>query len=220
MNFRRQVESDLLAATSRTLAEQGYSVVIEPGAEFLPDGMKRLHPDAIAIGRDPKLVIEIARERPADARRIAELQRLLRGEPGWKLHLILDRASADPILTKVSDDDIASMLERAPSVARIDGRAALMMGWAALEALGRERRPDEFGPPQSPARIIERLASNGTVTPSEADVLRGLARKRDALVHGDLVHTVDEAEIAMFVDLLRRLLASSELWGEPTSREP
>jgi hypothetical protein len=214
VTFSRTTEADLLAATSRKLSEEGYDVIIEPSPSLLPGPLKKRRPDAIAIGRLPNLAIEVASDRPNDAQRVAELQRALKGTPDWKLHLVFNRASGPPELAKVSDSDIPPLLSQALNVAQIDTRAALLMGWAALEALSRSRRPDEFARPQSPGRIVERLASQGIIAPSEAALLRSLAAKRTAFVHGALEEKVDPAEISAFVAILNQLLSSPVLRSE------
>ena len=209
-----QTAADILAATSRRLSEQGYDVIREPNRSMLPDSLQTYRPDAIAIGRDPKLVIEIARERPADAERVAGLQRVLREVPGWQLYLVLNRASNDPELARVTDAEIAPILDRALVVAQVDPRAALLMSWAALEALSRQRRPSEFSRPQSPGRIVETLAFEGIIGPSDAAFLRSMAESRNAFVHGDLRQAVSPDQISRFVELLRELTASAALHRE------
>ena len=215
MTFSNQTTDDLLAATSRRLSEQGYDIIREPNRYMLPDSLQEYRPGAIAIGRDPKLVIEIARARPADAERIARLQQALRELPGWELYLVLDRASDNPELARITDDEIAPILDRVLAVSQVDTRAALLVSWAALEALGRQRRPNDFSRPQSPGRIVEKLAFEGIIVPADAAFLRSMAERRNAFAHGDLRQTVSSDQIARFVDLLRELTASAALQSEP-----
>ena len=111
-------------------------------------------------------------------------------------------------MARVTEAEIEPVLERALEVSRVDARAALLICWATLEALGRERKPDEFAGPQSPASIIERLASKAIITPAHAAFLRTMAEKRNAFVHGDLRQTVRPADVLAFVALVRELTAS------------
>lgn len=219
MTASSQTANELLAAASRQLSEQGYDVVREPSRYLLPDQLRHFRPDAIAIGRDPKLVVEIARERPADAERVERLQQALKEMPDWHLHLVLDRASTDPELARVTDNEIASTLDQSLAVAEVDTRAALPMAWAALEALGRQRRPHEFSRAQSPERIVERLAFEGIIIPSDAAFLRSMARSRNAFVHGDLRQAVSLDQVVRFVGLLRELTISAALQPEPDEVE-
>lgn len=224
MTSAKKIDSELLAATVRRLSEQGYDVIVEPSASLLPGSLlstlpRRYRPDAIAIGRHPKLIVEIASENPEAARRIAELQQALKAEPDWKLHLVLNRASGTPTLVRIDDAEIVEFLNRAVEVANVDARAALMMAWAALEALSRNRMPDVFARPQSPGRIVERLASEGIVAPSDANFLRHMAKKRNSFVHGDLRQTIAPDEVTRFISLLRELIVSSALQHQNSSSD-
>lgn len=219
MTSAKKIDSELLDATVRRLSEQGYDVIVEPSASLLPGSLLRWRPDAIAIGRHPKLIVEIASDNPAAARRIAEMQQALKAEPDWKLHLVLNRASGTPTLVRIDDAEIVEFLDRAVEVAIIDSRAALMMTWAALEALSRNRMPDEFARPQSPGRIVERLASEGIVAPSDANFLRHMAQKRNSFVHGDLRQTLAPDEVTRFISFLRELIVSSALQPQSSSSD-
>lgn len=201
----KTTRAELLSATIRQLTEQGYDVVVDPSPALLPPTLKSWHPDAVAIGREPRLVVEITSEGSKTAARIATLQSLLRSEPGWKLYLVLDRVSGVPAIDRVSDLQIDELLDRSLSVADIDTDAALLMGWAALEALCRARRPDDFMRPQSPGRLVEQLASRGEVGPSDANFLRLMALQRNRFVHGDLSHAISRADVVKFINLLKAL---------------
>jgi uncharacterized protein YutE (UPF0331/DUF86 family) len=95
---------------------------------------------------------------------------------------------------------------------------ALLLGWATFEALARATMSHEFRRPQSPGRIVEILAREGHVTPSEADSLRRLSDKRNKLVHGELQVRVSKDEIQAFVGVLDALLAQlrSPVGAQPT----
>jgi len=198
----RTTQAELLDATVRKLTEQGYDVIVEPGASLLPPSLQKWRPDAVAIGREPRLVVEIASESQAAAARIAELQAALRSEPGWKLQLVLDRASGSPAVPPASVAQIDAVLDSALSIVESDARGAMLLGWAAFEALGRSRRPDDFARPQSPGRLIERLASHGEILPSDAQFLREMATHRNRFIHGDLVDTVAKADVVRFIEFL------------------
>jgi hypothetical protein len=202
-----ETETELLAAAVSRLAEQGYNVIVEPSAALLPKALQGRRPDAIAIGRSPKLIVEIASEGPKSAQRVAELQHALKAETDWKLHLVVSRIPGETELGKLEDSEILPVLDRAVDVASIEPRAALMMVWAAFEALSRSRRPKEFSRPQSPGRIIERLATDGVVGARDADFLRSMAHARNRYVHGGLNESVGKSEVTRFVLLLRELIA-------------
>jgi hypothetical protein len=206
MTLARQTEADILEATARSLEEQGYDVFLEPMASLLPAPLKSLNADGIAIGREPKLVIEVAQEGSRDAQRVAAIQRALKDAPDWKLHLVVGLAPPSSRPAMVDVNDIANVVDRASRLARTEASAALLMAWAALEALGRAHKPDDFARPQSPGRIVERMASDGLITPSEAEFLRAMAAKRNAFVHGDLMQPIPVADVERFLRLLNALL--------------
>jgi uncharacterized protein YutE (UPF0331/DUF86 family) len=70
--------------------------------------------------------------------------------------------------------------------------------------------PGRFERPQTPGRLVQVLASEGYVTPSEADKLRGLAEKRNKLVHGELRTRISEADVAQMTDILSTLKKIAE----------
>lgn len=210
MTLAHQTESEILEATARSLDEQGYDVFLQPIPSILPPSLRLLRPDGIAIGREPKLVIQIAQERPDDAKKVAKLQRALKEEPGWKLHLVVGLMPSSSWIGLVDESDITTVVDRASNLIDIEASAALLMAWAALEALGRARMPSEFARPQSPARIVERMASEGMITPSEARFLREMAGKRNAFIHGDLMQSISAADVKRFLDILHDLLQPAE----------
>lgn len=201
----RETQAALLSATVRRLTEQGYDVVVEPSPSMLPPGLQKWRPDAVALGKEPKLMVEIASESARAATRIADLQKALRSEPGWKLHLVLDRASDAPSVARATDQQIDEVLENARRVAEVDARAGLLMAWAAFEALSRANRPDHFVRPQSPGRLIEQLAFEGEVLPSDTHFLRSMANRRNAFIHGDFLQSVSNADVERFISLLNAL---------------
>lgn len=83
---------------------------------------------------------------------------------------------------------------------------ALLMSWATLEALGRTLLPERLVRPQTPGRLVEVLATDGYVTPSEADRLRELARVRNRLIHGGLQVKIASKDIKAFRGILKGLL--------------
>lgn len=200
-----QTEAEILAATVRQLREQGYDVIVEPSPSLLPESLRGWRPDAIALGREPRLIVEVASESTGAAERIAGLQTALKAEPDWKLHLVLNRASGSPAIERVSDAEIDAFLDNALTVIGVDARAALLMTWAAFEALSRARRPTAFVRPQSPGRLIEQWASRGEIGPADAAFLRAMAEQRNRFIHGGLTQVVSEDDVRRFIDLLKEI---------------
>ena len=84
--------------------------------------------------------------------------------------------------------------------------AALLTGWAVFEAAARALLPSSLIRPQPPARLIETLASEGYVTPDEADMLRRISRTRNELAHGRLDLTPSRDDVAMLIAVTRSML--------------
>jgi uncharacterized protein YutE (UPF0331/DUF86 family) len=59
-----------------------------------------------------------------------------------------------------------------------------------------------LGRAQGSLGLIEVLANEGLVTPTEADTLRGLASLRDRLIHGALDQHVSPEDLRNLVDIL------------------
>ena len=64
----------------------------------------------------------------------------------------------------------------------------------------------QFERPQTPGRLVEVLATEGFLTPTEADRLRQLVDKRNRLVHGELQIRATKAELDAFTRTLENLL--------------
>lgn len=201
-------ERQLLEATARDLTAKGYDVVLEPSPNLLPAALSKFRPDAIAFGREPKLIVEIATEGTVAAAKVARLQEALAQNPEWKLHLVISRVKRTS-LSVMPNELIAPTLDSAKKVAQIDPRAALLLGWSAFEAVSRSRRPSVFSRPQSPGRIIERLAAEGVLTPTDASFLREMAYARNAFIHGDLTQNVDLSQVERFLSTIESLLSAA-----------
>ena len=178
----------VLDALIPELQSEGYSVFIEPSRDLLPPEMKGYTPDAIALGNDRKLAIEIALDEKSSIAKKGNLTKQFKKIPGWEILFYYARPST-------SEGDVpgvsTTLIDRSTVlVKKLVGdkeyQAALLMAWATLEATGRLVSPEKFKRPQTPGRLIEVLAAEGSLTPDEADLLRGLSKQRNQLVHGGL----------------------------------
>jgi uncharacterized protein YutE (UPF0331/DUF86 family) len=83
--------------------------------------------------------------------------------------------------------------------------ASLLMGWAAFEAMARATLVGQFDRPQTSTRIVQILASEGYLTPTEADKLRALAAKRNRVSHGEFQTDVSRDEMEEFLLIIENL---------------
>ena len=190
-------ERDFLQTLVPGYEAEGFSVFLHPAREMLPPFMRGYQPDAIAVKDDKKIAIEIKRDATRRAAGREELQRIFSEHPEWELRIyyIPGRAEEEDIQTPdLSEIDAAlaevDQLKRAGHL-----RAALIMAWAALEAASRALLPQDLARPQPANKLIEVLASEGVVTPAEADSLRKAMGLRNAATHGHLALPITEQEV-------------------------
>jgi hypothetical protein len=195
-------EQELLEVETRRLEERGYTIY-RGANDLLPRSLKPYAPDAVAVGREPKYVIEIVRESPAALDRLRKLREQLTGLPGWELLVVLDRGARAPELQQATNQQIDEAIESARKVL-LSGEAApgLLFAWGVFEALARKLIPDEFVRPQTPGRLIQTLASKGYVNQPDEQLLRKLAKVRNAVIHGELSSSAGLADVERFLHLL------------------
>jgi uncharacterized protein YutE (UPF0331/DUF86 family) len=205
-------EAEVLRNAVAELEQDGYEVFIQPQPPILPIFLKDFRPDAIARRNGENLVIEIVKTLQGRDQALAAMTSSIRAHPGWELRVIV----VNPItgitgLTKQSLEVIRqSVHEVSMLVASGHYRAALLMAWSTFEALARLTMPSDFERPQSPGRLVQMLAQEGYLTPSEADVLRGLAAKRSVLIHGNVQTEVSKTEAEAFVAILNKLIETQQ----------
>lgn len=189
------------------LEAEGFEVYVHPSAHLLPPFMQAHAPDAIARREDRNLAIEVLRKGAKSEKKLDQLRELLSGHRGWELRVYwVSPANAPEATVPASGKEIERTIDETEKLAVQNLRApALLMAWAALEALGRGLLPDKIERPQTPARLVEVLATEGYVTPTEADHLRQLARLRNQLIHGGLGAKIASKDLKIFMSILRTL---------------
>jgi uncharacterized protein YutE (UPF0331/DUF86 family) len=130
-----------------------------------------------------------------------QLQQILSKHPEWEL-----RVYYIPGRPEEEDIQAPDLPEIDAALAEVDQlkraghlRAALIMAWAALEAAGRALLPQHLARPQPANKLIEVLASEGVVTPTEADSLRKAISLRNAATHGHFAVPITEQEVEQVV---------------------
>jgi uncharacterized protein YutE (UPF0331/DUF86 family) len=190
------------------LEAEGFDVYTRPSPPILPAFMREYSPDAIALRQDKNLAIEVLREGPFSKQRLEKIQELLAGHKDWELRVYWISPSR---IVKPIEGASRQVIEQAINgieELRADGRTApaLLMAWATFEALARALLPGKFVRPQTPGRLVEVLAADGQLTPTEADHLRRLAESRNRLIHGGLHVSVSEEDVRSFIEVLKTLL--------------
>ncbi len=204
-------EHPLLDEALANLKAEGYDVYRRPPPSMLPPFMTGYRPDAIAVGREKKLAIDMIVE-GVDVPGKRTAKERFAGHDGWEHRVIYVRPdSAGRDVPEASQVAIERSLDTIDELAGHGlTSAALLIGWATLEALGRRLCPEQFRRPQTPGRLVEVLAAEGQLSPDEADRVRPLVETRNRLIHGDLDVEVTRDSVAQFAGILRTLLERAE----------
>lgn len=161
----------------------------------------------IAIGQNKNLVVEVKSIEPSAQRTLTALSEALKNRDGWELRVYyVAPASVPKPIDIATPSSVQRAINAVVQLAEEDRlEPALLMAWSTFEALGRILLPEKFSKPQTPARLIEVLASYGQLTPTEADKVRELATVRNRLIHGGLETPVSKPSLLEFIDVLRTL---------------
>jgi hypothetical protein len=191
---------------------QGYLFIEYPRGDALPAVLEGFRPDAIAIGPQKNIVIEIKlrRGRPSQDQ-LQALSEQLRKHPDWELQVIYgneldlqDEPSPAP-----SRLEIEKQIDEAQGLSELGHhRAALILAWAALEAIARAAAPGEVigGSSRAPRQVLEILERMGRLTFEEAGQLRNALLLRNAVVHGDYQREVGGADVGLVIQAARTAL--------------
>lgn len=185
----------------------GYTLLREPRQDQLPDFLRGFRPDAIAVGAKPSLVIEILRARSGSSEtKIRQIRSLFEGHDDWRLEVIYVAPDGAPI-QPVSWQDIGLTLQNLKSFSGTEPKAALLMAWSTLEAVGRALEPSLASRGLPPHSLVEILISNGHVPQADGPRLRQIGSMRNALAHGQINETPTADDVRYLIGLLERMVA-------------
>lgn len=203
-------EAELLQAIIPGLEAEGFDVYLHPSRTVVPSFLGKLQPDAIALGAEKNLVIEVVGSSEQASKKAEHLGKLITEQPDWDLRVLVVTPTSTPKKLQVQPANMIESTLREVQQLNDSGHPdpALLLGWAAFEALGRALLPHDFARPQTPGRLVEMLAQGGQLTPNEADEIRRLVKKRNGLIHGELSTRVSISEISQFVAVLSKALES------------
>lgn len=208
--------SELVEAALQSIVPQleadGFVVLVRPTEAILPPFLHEVRPDAIAYKGDRKVLLEVISNSQHDKTKLHRLREILPEHTDWELQVVSAPSLQDdndmPVLTRSL---IESHLKRIEAAFDAMGpAAALLMAWASFEAAARRLVPASLGSPQSPANLLEALASDGYVAPVEAFKLRQLGRLRNEVAHGRLDASPRRDEVELLVAATRMVLDFSD----------
>lgn len=170
------------------LKAEGYNVFVYPQAPLVPPFLGSYLPDVIALREDRNLAIEVTKQGENSDIRLRDIAALFKGQDDWEFRIIW--LTPDEQAKSLSKQPMSEIAEKLAEIDRlVDGGhfdAAFLLSWAVLEAFGRTLFEERISRPQTPGRLVEILATEGVLSPAEADVVRPLIGLRNRLMHGEL----------------------------------
>jgi uncharacterized protein YutE (UPF0331/DUF86 family) len=207
MSVLESSEAEVIESLLSRYQAEGFDVYVNPSPSILPPFMQEYRPDAIALKKDKKIAIEVVGSNARSSQKVKTLQSLFADHDDWELVVFYaSPIASNKLLEVASTSAINDSIQRVVDLSEAGHLLpALVMAWATFEAIGRAMLPDQFQRPQTPARLVEVLGSEGYITPEEADTLRAASTIRNAVVHGQLDSKVDSPMLESFVAILRTL---------------
>jgi REase_AHJR-like protein len=207
-----QTESRVLALLRNRYEADGFSFIEHPDSAALPAFMRGYRPDALALGKDKSIAIEVKMRRTSVMEEsLKAITERFRDQPLWELHVVYGDQIEDQPIAPPTPEQIQIQLKEAEALlAENHPRAALVLGWAAVEAIARALSPDF---PASGGRTmrqaVELLEHLGRLRFHEAQELRRLIPLRAKVVHGDLQTPITPAEVEPVLKAARAALAAA-----------
>jgi uncharacterized protein YutE (UPF0331/DUF86 family) len=208
MTTQQESELKFLESLRTQYESDGYQFYIHPPRSILPSAIGAYQPDAIAIkpGKE-SIAIEVKTGGKKSENALSIIKDIISNIENWDLKIyyrpsliseeslrIAPTSSIDHAIREVNELRNSNHLQ-----------AAFLMAWATIEAIARALLPKQLGRPQSPARVVESLATDGLLTPTDADNLRSLIRLRNVLAHGQIDSEVQPDEIDQIIEISHKL---------------
>jgi uncharacterized protein YutE (UPF0331/DUF86 family) len=210
MSEAQLLESSALRNLQQVSEARGMKFYVNPSREIVPGFLGDFQPDAIAIGSEGGIIIEVKlRRNPASEKQLAAISKRIADQKGWEFRAIYLNPPMDetPSIAKPTPEQLQAVFKEIDALAKgCHLAAALVAGWAALESLARlatanseARRSGGF----SPIQAVQTLAEEGYIENEAADSLREMANLRNAVVHGDFSVDVPAEQVAGLLGQIR-----------------
>ena len=205
-------ESSILRNLQQVSEARGLKFYINPPREVVPAFLGDFQPDAIAVGSDGGIIIEVKNRRsPASEQQLAAIARRVSDQKGWEFRAIYLNPPMDgtPPIPKPTPQQLQARFSEIEALTNAGhSGAALVTAWAVLESLARlasanseARIPKGF----SPIQAVQTLAEEGYIENDAADCLREMAKLRNAVVHGDFSVDVTAEQVESLLKQLQRI---------------
>jgi hypothetical protein len=167
MSIFESSEAEVIESLLPRYRAEGFDVYVNPSPSILPPFMQAYRPDAVALRKDRKIAIEVVGSTARSEEKIRTLQSLFANQKDWELRVFYaSPVASNKLLEVASIPSINESIQRVIDLKETGHLLpALVMAWATFEAVGRALLPEQFRRPQTPARLVEVLGSEGYITP-------------------------------------------------------
>lgn len=216
-------EGNILRNLQQVSEARGLKFYVNPPRGLIPDFLGDFQPDAIALGPEGGIIVEVKHRRnSASEKQLAAIAKKISSQKGWEFRIVYLNPPMDetPPIEKPTPEQLQGTFQEIEALAKGGhAAAALVTAWAALESLARlatayseAEQPRSF----SPMQAVQRLAEEGYLENESANHLREMVKLRNAVVHGDLSANVSPGQVE---ELLKELRAIASAIKDVTSAE-
>lgn len=204
-------EADVLRALRSRYERDGYTFVIHPTSELVPEFLGNYRPDALALSEQGSVVIEVKARRGSETdMRLSQVASRVSQHPNWKFEVYYAGDFLRPIYERPRKAALRQLVQQFADLQKASfPTAAFIVGWAALEAFARAlyTGDDNGVRPMIPSEIIEALAQSGYISSASARRLRNTIKTRNAAVHGVPEVAVEPEDMLVLQETLQSLAA-------------
>lgn len=193
--------------------DQGFTFIEYPSPAELPAFMRGYQPDALALGSEKSIAIEVktGRSQEAVTERLRSIRDRFSGQPEWEFRVVYaDEYPLQPVFASTKDQINSQIAEAELLLSQDHASASLVLGWAAIEAIARTIEPDF--PSRGVAtmtRALELLEHLGRLHYEDAERLRRILPLRAKIVHGDFQTRVTREDVEPVLRAARTALQAA-----------
>lgn len=209
--YYSKLEESVLEKLRPRFEKLGYEFAVHPSASGLPDFMAGWIPDAVAMRTTDNVAIEVLSPTRVQDEWLHQLRKRFEGQIFWRLAIVVG-GQEELSKEKIPTDDIASIREQQKELEQLlangHNPAALVMGYALLEAALRLIGSSKEDRPMKPGTVVQALAMDGLLDPPEEQHLRSMIATRNKVIHGHLGIEVEVEQVQAVLAAIDKVLAS------------
>lgn len=212
----QKIEQQRIQDIAREYEARGYTVIVQPAREQLPDFLADYQIDLLAKGKDETVVVEVkSRASAMNSPYLRSLAEIIQQNPGWRFELILVNAREDGFemdeAQSLDEASIVSNLTEARELLKLNHQdAALVIACSAAEATLRllaEKESIHLKRFET-LYLLKQLATYAVISRDEYDLLTQALKLRNALVHGFRPDDITSAAVEKTLETVSHLLES------------